>query len=165
MERKVCTSCACVYVRIFENDTFSLARHTYTHTHTHTGTRVVLQYKLSGYVESHDIMMCRVLEGFQVKTLSTAADLNHRNNIKGFVPPEEGSKCHLVSQCKLEYPWQPDVRIQYTFCIWWIVRRAQQKRVRVITVQISATVRTCFFHFVFKYKRPYITHTHTHRHQ
>ena len=90
-------------------------------------TKMVLEYRLSGYVEAHDIMMCRILEGFQVKTLSTVADPNHRNNIKGRVPLENApSKCHIVLQCKLDYPWQPDIRIQYTFHVWWIVRRAQR---------------------------------------
>lgn len=78
-------------------------------------TKQILNYSLTGYVESHDIMMCRILEGFHVNVLSTAADANHKIQVESLIcqnPESSPSKCYVVLLCKLEYPWQPDVTIQ-----------------------------------------------------
>ena len=53
-----------------------------------------------------------------------------------------------------DYPWQPDVRIQYTFRVWWIIRRSQRKRIRVITVQISATAPVDLLRSAIEFAQP-----------
>eukprot|EP00940_MAST-03C_sp_MAST-3C-sp2_P000884 g884.t1 len=99
----------------------------------------IVEYRLPGYVEAHDIMLCRILEGFQVQKLWIGSFGRGQSSVSS-PPPSPTARTaagDVIFMSQLEYWWQPQVRIVYSF---WVMRKTQDmagKWSRHVTVKIG----------------------------